>query len=114
MSNLELAELWKKMKFLHNKGGVLILLAFQVLNKDKLRRSELSTALGAKISREKGGLLSDKTLDRRLKELAGKRLLESEMDLSPYPPAKYYGLTSKGKKVGKILTEAVRQLNING
>ena len=90
----------------------MILLTFHVLNKDKLRRSELSTALGAKISREKGGLLSDKTLDQRLKELTEKRFLESEMDLSQYPPAKYYELTSKGKKVGKILNEVVRQLNI--
>ena len=92
----------------------MILLTFQVLKKDKLRRRELSKALGAKISREKGGLLSDKTLDQRLKELAEKGFLKSEMDLSQYPPAKYYELTSKGKKVGKNLNELVRQIKIGG
>jgi len=110
LSNLELAELLKKMKFLQRKGGILILLTFQVLNKDKLRRRELSTALGAKISREKGGLLSDRTLDKRLKGLTENGFLESEMDPSQYPPAKYYELTSKGKKAGKILNELVRQV----
>ena len=91
----------------------MILLTFQILKKDKLRRSELSTAIGAKISREKGGLLADKTLDQRLKELTEKGFLETEMDLYQYPPAKYYELTSKGKKVGKILNELVRQVDIS-
>lgn len=98
------------MKFLQKKGAVLILLTFQVLNKDKLRRSELSTALGAKICGEKGGLLSDKTLDQRLKELTVKGSLESETDYSEYPPAKYYKLTEKGKKIGKTLHKLIEQL----
>jgi len=91
------------MKFLQKKGGALILITFQVLNKDKLRRSELSTALGAKISKEKGGLLSDKTLDQRLKELTERGFLESEMDPSQYPPAKYYKSTANGKEITKLL-----------
>ena len=110
MTNPELAELWKKITVLQKKGGVLILLTFQVLNKDVLRRSELSTALGAKISREKGGLLSDKTLDQRLGELTEKGFLKSEMDPSQYPPAKYYQLTEKGKKISNTLRKLVEQL----
>ena len=110
MSNPELAELWKELKVLQEKGSVLILLTFQVLNKDKLRRSELSVALGAKISREKGGLLSDKTLDLRLGEFTKKGFLESETDYLEYPPAKYYKLTEKGKKIGKTLHALVEQL----
>ena len=110
MSNPELAELSKKLRVFQKKGGVLILLTFQVLNKDKLRRSELSAALGARICKEKGGLLSDKTLDQRLKELTVKGSLESETDYLEYPPAKYYKLTEKGKKIGKTLHKLIPEL----
>jgi DNA-binding HxlR family transcriptional regulator len=98
------------MKVLQKKGSVLIPLTYQVLNKERLRRSELSTALGTKISREKGGLLSDKTLDLRLEEFTKKKFLESETDYSDYPPAKYYQLTEKGKKIVKTMNKLVDQL----
>ena len=88
----------------------MILLAFNVLSKARLRRSELVTALGVKMSKEKGGLLSDKTLDERLDELTDRGFLESEMDHSQYPPAKYFKLTEKGKKTSNTLRKLIEEL----
>ena len=88
----------------------MIPLTFLVLDKDKLRRSELSNALGAKLSGEKGGLLSDRTLDQRLEELTDKGLLKSETDYSEYPPARYYTLTDKGKIIAVLLEKLVGRL----
>jgi len=110
LTNPELAELWKRMKVLQKTGSILIPLTFHVLNKEKLRRSELSKALGARISREKGGLLSDKTLDLRLEGFTKKGFLESEIDYDDYPPAKYYKLTEKGKKMVETIRALVKQL----
>jgi len=105
-----LISIWRKLESIQKTGGVIILVAFGIAGKNRLRRKELAASLGVKQSRKEGGLISDKTLDRRLKKLIESNILEKETDDSDYPPGKYYVLTKKGEEILQILFQLIDKL----
>jgi len=108
--NERILDVMNKLEPIQKTGTAIILVVFGLTGKNKLRRNELATNLGAKLSKKEGGLISDKTLDTRLKELIEKNILKAEMDYESYPPGKYYKLTKKGEEVIKILLQLVNNL----
>ena len=110
MVDERILNIWNKLGPLQKTGGAIILLTFSIAGKNKLRRKELAEGLGVKLSKEKGGIISDKTLDTRLTELMGRNILDVETDYEDYPPGKYYKLTEKGEEALVKLLQLVDKL----